>query len=678
MFISLVDLLLIVSCFSYLLIGSFLIIKNRQNQSNILLASISISSALWTGGIVLFRIIPFNTNILFSLNLLFIVSSGVIASSFFNFSLIFTQTIKKMSLSKTFLIHLPNLIIFLFGLVPGVLISEIFQRSWGRESILGWGYIYFGSYIAFYYLAGIFLLTQSYLKARGHFRNQLFYIIAATMLTGAIDIYFNLILILAGNYQYIWIGPYSSFIWVSVLAYAITKTRLMDISVIISKSFAYGMTMIILGIGYLFFVIPYRLYISSDISIGFISCSIAYGIFVGFAFERLRMFIQTSSDKVFLKGKYDFKNTMSYFVNRLFKVVSLDEFEGIFEKARLEIVESKILKVILLDNSRDPKELPDEIIDILSNNRNIEFMSDVKHKLKDVEFLVPCFSGKSLMAVLVVGKKLSEDPYKDDEIDVFRILAPQIATVIERVKPYEQVKTDLVSEQEKVKIAQKAAEDNARLAALGTLAAGLAHEIRNPMTVIRSKSETVIEKIDDKDYVLKFAKLVPEQIDRILGIVNRMLKFARTAQEELIQCDPNKILQDTAALLDGKIKDKNLKLSFSLGAKSRIMANPVTLSEAVFNIILNSIDFTPSGGEISLSSADPDGKVVIEIKDSGEGISADKIEQIFDPFFTTRAEGTGLGLSIAYRTIREHKGSITAASTPGAGALFTIILPACQ
>ncbi len=474
------------------------------------------------------------------------------------------------------------------------------------------------------------------------------------------------------------LGFIAILVTLSITAYAITKTHLMDISVIISKSIAYGITMAILAIAYLLLVAPYRMNISPNIDIGFISLTIAYGIFVGFAFERLRMFIQTSSDKVFLKGRYDFKRTMSYFVGKLFKVVSLEELKDVFDKARIEIVESKILKIVLLDSPDVREELSDETIDLLSNSRKIEFMSDIRNKIKDVEYIVPCFSGDSFIAVLLVGKKLSEDPFKDDEIDVFRILAPQIATVIERVRPYETAQKDLVAEQEKVKIAQKAAEENARLAALGTLAAGLAHEIRNPMTVIRSKSETVIEKIDDKDYVLKFAKLIPEQIDRILGIVNRMLKFARTAQEELIPCDTNKILQDTAALLDGKIKDKNLKLSYSLGAKSRIMANPVTLSEAVFNILLNAIDFTPCGGEISLSSADSDGKVVIEIKDNGEGIAADKIGQIFDPFFTTRAEGTGLGLSIAYRTIREHKGSITAASTPGAGALFTITLPSCQ
>jgi signal transduction protein with GAF and PtsI domain len=106
------------------------------------------------------------------------------------------------------------------------------------------------------------------------------------------------------------------------------------------------------------------------------------------------------------------------------------------------------------------------MIEILSNSRNIEFMSDMKNKLKDVEFLVPCFSGDSFIAVLVVGKKLSEDPYKDDEIDVFRILAPQIATVIERIQPYEKVKEDYVAAQAMADKAMEMAEKMAQQAAI--------------------------------------------------------------------------------------------------------------------------------------------------------------------------------------------------------------------
>ena len=558
--------------------------------------------------------------------------------------------------------------------ISGLRISYLPQ---GTRFIIEQSYFFY-YFILVYYLSGaygIFEILSSRKKAKGNEKLRLGYILVASFVAfSASLIYFPTIL----NIK---VPPIDNMIlatYTLIMAYAIFKQRLFDFTLNIGRVISYIATAALLAVFYLGFIFYRKTYFSTNIDMGFISLTIAYGIFVGFAFERLRMFIQTSSDKVFLKGKYDFKDTMSYFVNKLFKVVSLDELKEVFEKARLEIIESKILSVALLDAAGKCGELPDETLSLLKNSGKIVFSHDIKNRPKDIEFYVPCFSKESLIAVLLVGKKLSEDPFKDDEIDVFRILAPQIATVIERVRPYETAQKDLVAEQEKVKIAQKAAEENARLAALGTLAAGLAHEIRNPMTVIRSKSETVIEKIDDKDYVLKFAKLIPEQIDRILGIVNRMLKFARTAQEELIPCDTNKILQDTAALLDGKIKDKNLKLSYSLGAKSRIMANPVTLSEAVFNIILNAIDFTPCGGEISLSSADSDGKVVIEIKDNGEGIAADKIGQIFDPFFTTRAEGTGLGLSIAYRTIREHKGSITTASTPGAGALFTITLPACQ
>ncbi|MCX5749124.1 MAG: ATP-binding protein [Candidatus Saganbacteria bacterium] len=449
----------------------------------------------------------------------------------------------------------------------------------------------------------------------------------------------------------------------------------MDISVIISKSIAYGLTMIILGLFYFAFAIPYRYFVSPNIDIGFLSMTVAYGVFVGFAFERLRMFIQTSSDKLFLKGKYDFTDTIAYFSEKLSYVAGMEDLKAVLEEARVEKMELKMLDV------RQKGDLSGKEAEYYSKNKKPAVFDELPEELKDeekkkdIEYIVPCLFKGELISLLYVGKKLSEDAFRDEELDALKVIAPQIAVVIERIKPYERVKVDLATEQEKVKIAQKAAEDNARLAALGTLAAGLAHEIRNPMTVLRSKSETVLERIDDKEYVSNYARMMPEQIDRILSIINRMLKFAKAKSEEMETTDINKVIEDTLSMLEGRIKDKSIKVEKELDAKNKIMANPVMLSEAFFNIMQNSLDFTGKDGVLKARSFDSENNVEIEIADTGSGMTKEQVDHIFEPFYTTRAEGTGLGLSIAHRNIIDHKGKIEVSSQIGKGTAFKMTFP---
>lgn len=669
---TLINIFLFIAFAFDVILAYILLFRAPLKESTRIFGYSTLSVGLWTLGIFMFGISE-NTTLSLFWNREFIFTSGFIASTFLHFSLVLTGY--KLNNFKKIALHLPNLLILVGVFIPDAFIREIIVRSWGKESILGYLYPLFAIYFSSYVLIGLYRIFISTTESKGIQKTQLSYIFLATLLTSIVGTYFNLYLILAGNYRYIWIGPYNSLVLVSIIAYAITKTRLMDISVIISKSIAYGLTMIILGLFYFAFAIPYRYFVSPNIDIGFLSMTVAYGVFVGFAFERLRMFIQTSSDKLFLKGKYDFTDTIAYFSEKLSYVAGMEDLKAVLEEARVEKMELKMLDV------RQKGDLSGKEAEYYSKNKKPAVFDELPEELKDeekkkdIEYIVPCLFKGELISLLYVGKKLSEDAFRDEELDALKVIAPQIAVVIERIKPYERVKVDLATEQEKVKIAQKAAEDNARLAALGTLAAGLAHEIRNPMTVLRSKSETVLERIDDKEYVSNYARMMPEQIDRILSIINRMLKFAKAKSEEMETTDINKVIEDTLSMLEGRIKDKSIKVEKELDAKNKIMANPVMLSEAFFNIMQNSLDFTGKDGVLKARSFDSENNVEIEIADTGSGMTKEQVDHIFEPFYTTRAEGTGLGLSIAHRNIIDHKGKIEVSSQIGKGTAFKMTFP---
>jgi len=460
--------------------------------------------------------------------------------------------------------------------------------------------------------------------------------------------------------------PYANcFTWLFtlILAYAITKTKFLNISIIISKSFAYGATIIVLGSLYLAFAIPYRMFVSSSIDVGFLSMTVAYGIFTGFCFERLRMFIQTSSDKVFLSGRYELKKALSYFVEKLFKIVSLEQLRQLFDDARTEIVESKVLSLFIVGIKENVISLPEELIEYFCRHKNgIVLVSDAINKVpslrdvpgvKDVEYFVICRSQDNLIAVLVVGKKLSEDPFRDEEIETFKILAPQIAAVIERISPYEKVKADY-------KTAQEIAERAQHMAMLGQIALQAGHEIKNPIAAINLHTELLRKHLGDREHLEKYIELVQRNSKKIEDIVDKMKELGIKSDEKMEPLDLMELLEKKVLfLLAGYLNKKEIKVVKDLLPLPRILGAASSLEKAFVNIVLNAIEAMGTGGTLTLRAAVDGSNVRVIISDTGCGIPPENLNKIYLPMFTTRHEGTGLGLSITYKTIVEqHKGSI--------------------
>jgi len=370
-------------------------------------------------------------------------------------------------------------------------------------------------------------------------------------------------------------------------------------------------------------------------------------------FEPIRKFIQTPLEEKWITGWYDPTKVMSRIAEKLVPVLERDEaFRIVGEELKNAI---KIKKVEILVGPECPK------------------ISEINRVGKSVE--IPLKSSEGLEGVLRLGEKISEDPYDEKDLILFRTIQAQMVAVLDRTRPYEEIKKDLLSERGKLEIAEKELERAHRLAALGTLAAGLAHEIRNPMTVLRSRAERGLAKLGDQQFVKETYELMIKNVDRILNVVSRMLQFAKAKEQAWVRVDVNKVLEELLSLLEGKIRDKNLEVIKELKAKNPVMGNPDAVSEAFLNVLLNGIDFMERGGTLTVITREENENLVAEIRDTGIGISEDKLSRIFDPFFTTRAEGTGLGLSISYKIIKELGGTIEVMSKVGVGTEVTIKLP---
>ena len=233
-----------------------------------------------------------------------------------------------------------------------------------------------------------------------------------------------------------------------------------------------------------------------------------------------------------------------------------------------------------------------------------------------------------------------------------------------------------------------------RLASLGTLSAGMAHEIKNPLVSIKTFAQLLPERYNDSDFRDTFSNLIGHEIDRIDSLVNQLLRFARPAKPHLRPAHVHAILEKSLLLVGHRLYQKDIKLSrFWEANVDTIRADADQLEQVFLNFFINAMDAMKDGGELCISTEvlsdqqwvshlangdrnGGDGEALrVTIRDNGEGIPSDNLTHVFDPFFTTKDYGTGLGLSVVHGIIQEHGGQIEVESELHKGTAFHILLP---
>lgn len=220
-----------------------------------------------------------------------------------------------------------------------------------------------------------------------------------------------------------------------------------------------------------------------------------------------------------------------------------------------------------------------------------------------------------------------------------------------------------------------------KLAALGELTAGVAHEINNPTAVILGNIDVMMEELgDNADPVREDVQLIIEQIYRIKEIINNLLQYSRPEQfvGYLTEVNVNQVVQRTLALVRHLQKKEQFEIELQLDAKRSVQLNPQELQQVLVNLVVNAAHaFEKGNGVVKISTKDWEDKgVVVHVEDNGAGIEEDQLSRIFNPFFSTKKQGggTGLGLSVSHGIIRRYGGSITVESRPGEGSRFSIWL----
>ncbi|HEY9166673.1 MAG TPA: ATP-binding protein [Candidatus Kryptonia bacterium] len=302
----------------------------------------------------------------------------------------------------------------------------------------------------------------------------------------------------------------------------------------------------------------------------------------------------------------------------------------------------------------------------------VSFLDAAEQKLladASIQVVIPLIVINRLTGVLFVGRDNNKRRYSSEEESMMQSLVSQSALAIEYAMIYQ-------FQEDKLKRLFHAD----KMMTVGELAAGAAHEIRNPLAAIRSTVQYL--KKDLAGEKSKLADGIIEEVDRIDKIIKGLLSFSRISELHMEPLELNLVLEQTISLLDLEIKKHNIELvrDFRL-ADSRIKGDGAQLKQVFLNILLNGIQAMESSGCLSIitaESADQSGAIEVSVLDTGPGIPQAELARVFDPFYTTKENGTGLGLSISYGIISRHGGEIqikNGADQKKRGTCVTITLP---
>lgn len=255
--------------------------------------------------------------------------------------------------------------------------------------------------------------------------------------------------------------------------------------------------------------------------------------------------------------------------------------------------------------------------------------------------------------------------------------------VTERLQnSHDQLKSQVTRLRSELSEKNRQLERRNRLAALGEMAAGLAHEIRNPLGGIQLYAGLLQQDLSDRPEALNLVRKITTGVKRLEGLVSQVLQFTREVRPTIVGCDLAEIISDAVELAEPRARDCGVHFRVGGPLSLQVRVDPMLFGQAVLNLLLNAIEAQTGGGgnlvEVDYAAAGEGSdarQFWLRVRDRGPGIPADVLDRIFNPFFTTKDHGTGLGLSIVHRVVEAHDGTITAgnnADDAGGGARFEI------
>lgn len=508
--------------------------------------------------------------------------------------------------------------------------------------------------------------------------------------------------------QYRPLGYLTIFMWVIITAYTIIRHQLLNIEVIIKKTLVFaGLLASIFAI----FVLP-TLIIQEYIFRGagtsgrLLGLTLS-GVIIIISLRRIENFLINVTDKYLFQKKYDYKSLLKTFTAEVLTVLDLDKLLNLTVDKLSEIVKVSSSAVLLLDEEKQRFDVvasrniiepsvtlarPDGIVTFLEQTHGYLLKKELQERKVYIppsiqqiidklsaELIIPMVLHTEVIGILSLGKKKSDEEYTQDDLDILLPLARTLAIAISNAKLFKQLGRT-----------QAEAAQKEKMAVIGTLSAGINHEICNPLGIARGQCEAFLLNLKDGLYNDKsseellnkakdiMAKVIKET-DRATAITKKLSSFAKPAKGEVELVNVDKEVDDVLGLVGYELKLEKIEFEKQIEKNlPDIMVDKKQFQEILFNLIRNAGQAIGEKGKITVAASNRGGNILIDIKDTGSGIPEDKLKELFNPFFTTKepGKGTGLGLFIVRQVVERNGGKIYLKETRvGEGTTFTVEFP---
>jgi len=676
-------------------LGIFVYFKNTKSAVNRSWLILSMCVSIWSFGIFALHNSPDKTHALFWVR--FMYSGSIFISSAFLHLIFSASGINRYARYKKIIIatYSIGMIFFILNFttlfVKGVS-PRLNFKYYTDPGILfpAYGLFYLSNLVyAFYKLITVFPRVSA-VK-----RNQLKYILAASVVGfgGGMSTFLPLFGVKIFPFGY-FITPF----YPLIVSYAIVKHRLMDIDIVIKKGMVYAYLSFSVLIPSMIVIIFAQRYFFNQTNVYFSFLAFCTLLLASLVFLKVTPLIEEYIEKKLFKSKFEYKKALRDLSEII--VSFLDEKE-LFKKAGDILVKdlgADKVSFFLLDREKRAytlrasqnlqrskvKELPcdDSFLQWVQDTGKAVVQEEtgkivndpqIKSVVKRMESMesevcIPLMSRDQLIGIINLGHKRSGDMYSHEDLDLLTHFATQASVALENARLYQEMQRT-----------QQLMRRTDRLSALGSLTAGLAHEIRNPLVTVKTFLDLVPQRYKDKEFRGNFLKLTTSELSRITKLVSDLLDFAKPKKPAFRRVDINQVIEEIIPLIQVEARKRDIALETHLQETPRARLDADQMKQVFLNILLNAFDAIKAHGKISITSRDirKNGSefVQVEITDTGKGIPKKLVEQIFDPFFTTKDKGAGLGLAITHQIVEDHHGFIEVESMPKKGTTFFVNIP---
>jgi two-component system NtrC family sensor kinase len=601
------------------------------------------------------------------------------------------------------------------------------QYSFGRIARAGVMFHLFSAAVAFTVIYCLAVLHRAMKESTdNHRRNRIKYIfgglgVSALLLAFTILPVSGVPVYPLGNF---------SFVPAIFLAFGVLKYDLLDIGALIRRGTLYFLLTGILTALYILVIFLFHTFFLSAGSGDSFVLSLILALIIVLLFPLLRDWVQGLIDRLFFRGRYDYRELLREISGRLATLLTLPQIRELLigkitealqvERVNLIFAEDGVFRIYEGKETDGTAEAPSAeaalLIGILGTEKRPLSRAAVERRPfgeADREAItrffdrlgaalaIPLPARVGLAGLIALGQKKSGELFVDEDLELLTTMANQTATAIENARSYEAMEAlnrDLERKVEKrtASLREALAEKertqqqlirSESLAAIGQLVAGTAHELNNPIAGAMSLVETSVETIagwevqaDKRDEILDDLRFSIGELRRSAAIIRSLLDLSRQTQTYVEAVDMNRAVDDALRVLHNQYKNLPVEIVKAYDvALPPVEGNFANLGQVLINIIRNGLQALPEGkGRITLTTRrQSTDTVIIECRDTGIGIPPASLQDVFKPFFTTKkvGRGTGLGLYLSHEIIRRHNGQIRVASEEGEGTVVTVELP---